>query len=216
MALYLNLYHEIQKQKLQRQRDPLKIGIMVLLFIALIFVGYYLWRMGSASHAKSELARVQSEWSATEPKEKAATTRKNELDVEDKLKESLVHKIENRFYWAPLLDKVVHIVPSDVQITGFDGSVTNTGPKKITLSITGMATGAQPRSVAEDLRTTLQSKFAADYQQATSVFQSLDDSTESVQFEGKTTPVANFVITVSFTSPDISDTGTPKPVRAKK
>ena len=205
MALYLNLYHEIQKQKLKRQRDPFKIGIMVILMIAVGFIAYYFWRLEAVKISTHELIRVQGEWKNAEPKQKAALTRRDELDENVKARDALVHKIENRFYWAPLLASIAHVTPPEVQIASFDGGAINTGAKKITVRITGIATGAQPRTVAEKLRTTLQNELSLHYQNVTSVFGGLEDNVETVQYQGKTLPTANFIIDITCTARDIDD-----------
>jgi hypothetical protein len=205
MALYLNLYHEIQKQKLKRQRDPFKIGIMVMLMVAVGFIAYYFWRLESVQKSTRELLRVQSEWKATEPKQKVALARRDELDLNVKLRDAIVHKIENRFYWAPLLNSILRVTPPEVQITGFGGEALNTGPKKITVSVSGISTGAQPRNVAEKLRTTLQNELALHYQQVTTVFGTLDDNAETIQYQGRTLPTSTFVINITCTAPDVDD-----------
>jgi len=205
MALYINLYHEIQKQKLKRQRDPFKIGIMIILMIAVAFIAFYFWRLESVGRSKSEMLRVQGEWKSTEPNSKTASARRDELDANVKLRDAMVHQIENRFYWAPLIGAVVRVAPPEVQITSFNGSATNTGPKKVTLSITGISSGAQPRTVAEKLRTTLQNELTSHYQTVTTAFGTLEDSAETVQYQGKTVPTANFVIDVTFVAPDIAE-----------
>ena len=79
--------------------------------------------------------------------------------------------MENRFYWAPLFEQLIQVVPSDVQITGLDGSVSSDGLKKVTLTVTGIATGGEPRAKAEELRIALQNKLAAQYHQPTRHFQ---------------------------------------------
>jgi len=218
MALYLNFYHEVQKQKLQRQRDPLKIGIMILLVIAMGFIAYYFWRLEAVQKAKNELVRVSNDWKTAEPKEKAALVRKDELDQMQKLADSLAHKVENRFYWAPLLEHILQVVPSNIQITGLDATVSNAGQKRVTLVVSGISSGIQPRTAAEDLRTTFQTKLSANYQQVTAIFRSLEDSTETVQLGGKNLPTSVFTIDVTLMTPDIAETakGSEKPVRGPK
>lgn len=218
MALYLNLYHEIQKQKLKRQRDPFKIGIMVILMIAVGFIVYYFWRLEAVKRSTHELIQVQGEWKTAEPKQKAALARRDELDENVKARDALVHKIENRFYWAPLLADIMHITPPEVQIYNFEGGSINNGAKKITVRLTGIAAGVQPRTVAEKLRTTLQNELSIHYQNVTSVFGTLEDNTETTQYQGKTLPTANFAIDITCTAPDIDDAekASEKPIHPPK
>ncbi len=218
MALYLNLYHEVQKQKLKRQRDPLKIALMGMIVVAALMVVSYFWRLERVNVAKQKAGDVTMQLKKSNDDAKAAQEELAVYQENIRLSNAIIHKIENRFYWAPLLSQVVAAVPSDVQITGLDGSVTNNeGTKKITLSLTGIATGSQPRAVAEDLRTALQGKLAsAQYMQPTAIFRSLDDGTEPVQYQGKSSPTALFVIDITFTSPDVDEATKAKPARIPK
>jgi len=216
MALYLNLYHEIQKQKLKRQRDPFKIGIMVMLLIAVCFIAYYFWRLEAVQIAKRDLTRVQAEWKTTEPKQKIAVARREELDQSVKVRDTVVHQIENRFYWAPLLEYILHATPPEVQITNLAGAQLNTGSKKVSVTISGISAGAQPRNVAEKLRTTLQNELTLHYQQVTAVFGSLEDSAETVQYQGRSLPTAGFVINLTFVSPDIEEEKPKAPTRTPR
>jgi hypothetical protein len=216
MAIYLNLYHETQRQKLKRQRDPFKLAIVGALVVVIGFIGYYFWRSEAVSRVKRESQGVEADWNKLEPKQKAAKDRVAELTQNINLADALNHKVENRFYWAPMLQQLIQIVPPDIQITGMDGAVSLDGSKKVSISLRGMATGAQPRSVAEDLRTTLQNKLGSKYKDVTSVFGTLEDGAETVQYEGKALPTALFTINLSFVSPDVDETtAKPAPRRTK-
>ena len=210
MALYLNLYHEVQKQKLKRQRDPLKLAVMGLVVVAagMVVCMRYFYRMERVR----DIAQQQAGDVITELKKSnddaEATAKQKELDAYDeniKLADAMIHKVENRFYWAPLLQQIVEVVPPDVQITALNGSVSSDGAKKVTLTVTGIATGSQPRAVAEELRIALQNKLSGQYTQPTAVFRSLEDGTEPVQYLGKSSQTALFVIDVTFTSPDVDE-----------
>lgn len=206
MALYINLYHEIQKQKLKRQRDPLKIAIMGMLVIAAGLIVYYFWRMESVKNVQQQATQVVSDLKKYDPQATEAQKEYDAYDQDIKLSDAIIHKMENRFYWAPLLEQVIAVVPQDIQITAVDGSVATDGSKKVTLALTGVATGGQPRAVAEELRVALQDKLStAKYLQANAIFRSLEDGAEPVQYMGKSSPTVLFVIDVTFTSPDIDD-----------
>ena len=76
MALHLNLLHEEIQEQRQRQRDPLKIGMMVLAgFGALLFL-YYIWNAYRTLEIKSRFTAVDREWSKIEPKVTAAKKRR--------------------------------------------------------------------------------------------------------------------------------------------
>jgi hypothetical protein len=217
MALYLNLYHEIQKQKLKRQRDPLKLAVMSLLVVAAGLVAYYFWRTISVKHSQQLAGEVMADLKKYDPLSKDAQTQIDTYQENIKLADAIIHKMENRFYWAPLLGQIITVVPEDVQITGLDGSISSDGLKKVSLTVTGIATGGQPRAVAEELRIALQNKLSTQYTQSSAVFRSLDDGVEPVQYMGKSSPTVLFIIDVTFTSPDIDDAGkNAKPTRHPK
>jgi hypothetical protein len=205
MAIYLNLYHEIQRKKLQRQRDPVKIAIMAGLLVASGFVGYYFWRLEAVRSVKSQQAQVQSQWDKLEPKQKAAQARSEELKSNISVARSLEHHAENRFYWAPLVEQILQTIPPDVQITGINGTLTSQGSKKVTVAIDGLAAGDSPRAVAEQLRIAFQTKLSSQYNNVTSVFRTLEDAPEPVQIQGKNETAAVFVIDVVLTRPDVDD-----------
>jgi hypothetical protein len=217
MAIYLNLYHEIQKQKLKRQRDPLKIAIMGLIVIAVGLVGYYFFKVERVHIIEVEAGGVSDDLRKILPKADQAQKDYDTYDRDIKLAAAMIHKMENRFYWAPLLQEVIDTVPQDVQITGLNGTVSSDGGKKIILTISGMAAGSQPRAVAEELRIALQNKLATDYHQPTTVFRSLEDGPEPVVYQGKSSPTVLFVIELTFTRPDIDDADKiAKPIRVPK
>lgn len=203
MAIHLNLYHEIQKQELQRRRDPLKIGFLVLLFIAMGFIAYYFWRLGVVSSVKTEMTGLQSDWSKAEPQARDAKTLQEELNQNKQIVDVLVHEIESRFYWAPLLEQVLQVVPQEVQITRFDGSLAPDGSKKVSFTLSGIVAGNPARAVADGFRKTLQEKLSAKYRlEKEKEFKSLEDGPETVQYQGRNWPTAIFAIDLSITSPN--------------
>src|ERR1700677_891110 len=183
MALYLNLYHEIQKQKLKRQRDPLKIAIMGMVVIAVGLVGWYFYRMESVTGIMRTAGDKVAEMKTLAPQADDAQNQHDTYSAEIKLSDTIIHKMENRVYWAPLLEQLVQVVPAEVQITGLDGLISTDGLKKVTLTVTGIATGSEPRSVAEQMRMALLAKLSSQYRTATAVFRSLEDSPETVQYQ---------------------------------
>lgn len=217
MALYLNLYHEIQKQKLKRQRDPLKLAIMGLLMVAVGLVAYYFYRVEHVKNLQRLAADITATAKKDEPLSADAQKQVETYEQEIKLAAAVVHKMENRFYWAPLLGEIMTVVPPDVQVTGLDGSVSTDGSKKVSVSLNGIATGGQPRAVAEELRIAIQNKLSRQYGQSSAVFRSLDDGAEPVQYMGKSSPTAVFTIDVTFTSPDVDEAEkSAKPLRVPK
>jgi hypothetical protein len=194
MALHLNLYHEIQKQKRERQRDPLRLGLMALGAIVAVFVLYYVVRLGQTQVINSRLAAANSEWMKLEPKCKQADSRIESLTKSLALGEALTQRIENRFYWAPVLDRLLQAVPSEVQLSRFDGGVVVDEKTLSNITIAGNCVGKEPRKVAEELRTSLTGKMTDKFKSARASFQALDDAVESAQLDGKSLPTASFII----------------------
>ena len=58
MALHLNLLHEEILQQRQRQRDPLKIGMLVLSSCGALLFLYYAWNAYQTLEIKAKLTSV--------------------------------------------------------------------------------------------------------------------------------------------------------------
>jgi len=213
MALRLNLYHEIERQKFAERRDPLKLSMFGLAVIAVFFAGYYVWQLGSAGVVARELSRKTAEFNSLDPQSKAAKKREEELSRTLKTSELLIKRIEGRFYWAPLLEQFAQLVPREVQVTRLSGDVQGDETKKCTLTIDGLSAGPDPRRVAEDLRTAIAEEFSKKYRNVTSTFRSLEDGAESARLDGKTWPTATFSINVQLVAGE--DLGT-APMAARR
>lgn len=200
MALHLNLHHEIQRQRAVQARDPLKLSMFGLGFVAVLFAGYYAWQLGIMSSLSKELARQKAELAVLEPQAKAAQARVAELAVTVKTSDTLLRRIEGRFYWAPILQRIAQIVPGEVQLTKLAAETQGDSLKKCSLTIDGIAAGADARRVAEDLRTALAEELSKAYGNVTSSFRSLEDGTETVLLDGQKTPTAAFAINLQLTS----------------
>src|SRR2546430_16033394 len=108
MALHLNLLHEEILEQRQRQRDPLKIGMMILVGIGALMVLYYMWSAYRTLEIKSRLNTLEHDWAKVEPKVTAAQKRSAELSGIISTTRVLDEMIENRFYWAAFFEKLAH------------------------------------------------------------------------------------------------------------
>ncbi len=196
MALHLNLHHEIERQRLAQSRDPLKLAMYGLAGIATFLAGYYVLQFGTMAGISRELARKTEEFKALGPKAEAAKKREGELAATIKASGTLVRRIEERFYWAPLLEQLSKLVPPEVQITRFSGDVEGDVVKKCVLKVDGMAAGADARGVAEELRTAIEEEMSKRFKDVTSTFRTLEDSADTVKLNGKHAPSATFAIQV--------------------
>lgn len=200
MALHLNLLHELDAAKRARQRDPLKLGLYALVGVIILFIAWYVVRLGATSQITSEKNALVSEWATLEPKEKESAAKAAELQSQIALSENMVKYIEGRFYWAPLLERIGALVPASAQVNRLSAELLNAN--ECTVTIEGAAAGEEPRTVAEDFRTALASKLLADTQGTIdAVFVSLEDGTAAAQVDGVALPTAVFGIRISIVLP---------------
>jgi len=214
MALHLNLYHEIQKTKALKRRDPLKISLYGLGAIAIAFAVFYFVQLLHMHSILDELNTVKAQQDKILPLAKAAKKREDELAIKQKATDALVKRIEGRFYWAPILERVMQVVPREVQITRLSGDVPSDGLSHCVISLDGLSAGSDPRKVAEDLRTALAETFTPKFKNVTSTFKTLEDGAEMVMLDGKQVPTATFAISVQL-SFGAESAATPAPRKRK-
>jgi hypothetical protein len=213
MALRLNLYHEVLMAKRLKRRDPLKITIYGLSAIAACCASWYLIQLMRMYSINDELNRVKGEFEKIEPQAKEAKKKEEELLAKTKASEQLVKRMESRFYWAPLLSQIMHVVPREVQITRLAGDITGDDLRRCLITIDGLSAGTDPRRVAEELRTALAEQFSPKYKNVTSTFKTLEDGTELVMLDGRQVNTATFAINVQLYAGEDKPAA---PVRKKK
>jgi hypothetical protein len=197
MALYLNLLHEEIQEQRQRQRDPLKIGMMVLgAFGAILFL-YYAWNAYQTLEIKSRLSAKDREWAKIEPQVTAAQKRSAELTGIINTTRVLDGMIEERFYWAPFLQKLSRCVAPNAQLTNVEGILLEDN-KGVSVNIEGTSAGREPRSAAEDLRQMLIEQLGQSYKEVKVEFKTLEDLDTIVNIGGANMPMARYVLSVTF------------------
>jgi hypothetical protein len=197
MALQLNLLHEEILERRQRQRDPLKIGVMVLVALGIILFLYYMFSAYRTLEIRSRLGGVQREWAKVEPKVTAAQKRSDELNDIIKTTKVLEDYIEKRFFWGPFLQKVARCVAPNTQLTSIEGTVLD-DYKGVNVSIEGTAAGREPRAAAEDLRQMLVEQLGKDYKDVKIEFKNLEDLDTIVNIGGTNMAMAHYILSVSF------------------
>jgi Tfp pilus assembly protein PilN len=212
MPLHINLYHEVQRQERARQRDPVRLGMLGTLVIAIGFVANYFIVLEEAHSVGIRYSGLQDEFSKLDPKAKDAKARQAELNDEITASDTMMKNVDSRFYWAPVLDQLVKSVPRNIQLThvGADAPGSATSPGVLTL--TGISSAAEPRKEAEALRTALQARLNAECKGVTSVFKQLDDSDEVVVLDGRRLPTATFTIEFQLQMADPPAPPAPAPV----
>lgn len=210
MALHLNLHHEIDQQRKNRQRDPLKLAMLGVIAVAALFAVYYFYRMEHVTGLTQRLTTMQAEWADLEPKAKAAKTREDEIVKLIATGDKLTRYVEERAYIAPTLEKLLGAIPEEVQVLHVEAILSQDGTRKRELIVNGISTGEEPRKVAEDLRKTLSDKLTEQSWHAVSSFKNLEDRAETAQLDSRALPTAAFGIQV-----DVSDSAAEVPVEVK-
>jgi len=219
MALHLNLLHEEILEHRQRQRDPLKIGIMVLVSFGVFMFLYYIWNAYRTLEIKGRLSVVEREWAKVEPTVTAAQKRSTELTNIIKTTRVLDEYVESRFFWGPLLQKIALCIAPNTQLTSLEGSVLEDN-KGVAVSIEGVAAGREPRAAAEDLRQMLTEQLAQSYGDVKVEFKALEDLDTIVNVSGTNLAMARYTLTVGFNPGPAAKTAaaspSPRPARGPK
>src|SRR5437588_6508202 len=218
MALQLNLLHEEILEQRQRQRDPLKIGILVLASCGALLFLYYAWNAHQTLEIKSKLNSVEAEWKKLEPKVTQAQKRSAELTNIINTTRVLDDYIDNRFFWGPFLEKLSRCVPPNAQLTSMEASV---GDEEkgggVTVTIDGVAAAREPRSAAEDLRQMLLEQLGKSYHDVKAEFKKLEDVETVTNLGGTNVPMSRYILTVTF-NPNVAakPAASPAPGRRKQ
>ena len=202
MALHLNLYHEIHRQAERERRDPVKLaGLAGVVFLVFLVV-WFSYRLSVVSKVERQRNELQATWSGLEPQMKKAVENETRSLGQQKSNQALVERIQERFYWAPLLDKFAATTPAHIQIVSLTGEfgVDKENKKTVTVLMRGVAAGVQPRTAAEDYRRTLQEQLTGLYSAVSVGFDanSLEDGVETVSLDGQTLGTATFRIRAQF------------------
>ncbi len=198
MALHLNLFHEVEKRAALKRRDPLKLSMYGLGLVATGLAAYYGVQFIAASAASSDLARAELEYNKLKPQAEAAVKKQEQLADSIKTSETFVKRIEGRFYWAGVLEALTNSVPREVQVTKLAGEIASDSVRHGTITLEGLAAGTEPRKVAEDLRRSLNDKFAKQYKHVNATFTGLDDGKDTVMVKGIPQPTAVFTIKLAL------------------
>jgi hypothetical protein len=197
MALHLNLLHEEIQEQRQRQRDPLKIGMMVLGALGALMFLYYMLNAYQTLGIRNRLNTVQQNWTKVEPQVTAAQKRSAELKSIIGTTRVLDGMIEGRFFWAPLLEKLSRCVAMNAQLTSIEGSVLDED-RGVSVMIEGMAAGREPRAAAEELRQLLLEQLGQTYHDVKVEFKTLEDLDTLVRIGGANMAMARFALNASF------------------
>ena len=199
MALHLNLLHEEILEQRQRQRDPLKIGVLVLASLGALLFLYYAWNAYQTLQIKSKLNSVEAEWKKLEPKVTQAQKRAAELNNVINTTRVLDDYIDNRFFWGPFLEKLSRCVPPNAQLTSMEATVVDEEKGGgVSVTIDGVAAAREPRSAAEDLRQMLFEQLGKSYRDVKAEFKTLEDVETVASINGTNMPMARYILSITF------------------
>jgi hypothetical protein len=216
MALHINLLHEEILEQRQRQRDPLKLGLLALIGCGALLFLYYSWNAYRTLEIKSRLNAVERSWAKAEPGVTAAQKKVTELQTIIKTTRTLDDYIEQRFFWAPVLQTISRCVAPNTQLTSLDGVVLDDN-KGVSVTIEGVAAGREPRAAAEDLRQMLSEQLGHDYSEVKVEFKSLEDLETLVNLGGARVPMARYNLSITFNpTPSAKAAPTPAPAAHRK
>jgi hypothetical protein len=215
MALHLNLLHEQISEQRQRQRDPLKLGMMLIGAIASVMLLFYMMKAYQTLAIKSQLSAVQRDWSKVEPTVTAAQKRSKELSGIISTTKVLDTMMEGRFYWGPLLQKLSRCVAPNAQLTTIDGAVSDDN-KLVSVSLQGIAAGREPRAASEELRQLLTEQLSEIYSEVKVEFRTLEDLDTLVNVAGTNMAIARYALSVNFKPEAPKAIVVPTPSRSSK
>ncbi len=215
MALQLNLLHEQIAEQRQRQRDPLKLGVMALSAVGALMLLFYMFKAYQTLGVKNRLSSVQHDWAKVEPNVTAAQKQSKELTAIINTTKVLDTMIDNRFYWAPFLQKISRCVAPNAQLMGIDGGVSDDN-KQVTVTIQGLAAGREPRAAAEELRQLLSEQLADSYRDVKVEFKTLEDLDTIINVAGANMAVARYSLGITFNPSAAKASPTPAPTRPSK
>ncbi len=197
MALQLNLLHEQFAEERQRQRDPLKLGVLILCGLGVLMLAFYMWKAYQTLEMKNRLNAVQRGWEQVEPKVTAAQKRSLDLTATIDTTRVLDTLIEDRFYWGSFLERLSRCVAPNTQLTSLEGSVSNDN-KVVSVTLDGIAAGGEPRAASEEFRQLLLEQLHQSYSEVKVEFKTLEDLDTSVNIAGSNMATAHFVLGVSL------------------
>ena len=218
MALHLNLLHEEFLEQRQRQRDPLKIGMLILASCGAVLFGYYAWNAYRVIEIKSRLNHITADWKKLEPEVSKAQKRSTDVTNTIKSTQLLDEYIDGRFFWGPLLEKISRCVPPNAQLTSFEGQVLEEDKGGgVSITLDGVAAAREPRSAAEDLRQMLLEQFGKSYHEVKAEFKALEDVETVANIGGTNMPMSHYILLITF-QPNASakPAATPAAARGKR
>jgi Tfp pilus assembly protein PilN len=212
MTVRLNLLHEKEEEKLQRQRDPLKVGLQILGGCALLLVIQAAIVQSKRNSIEGQAAALRAEWAEKQPQMETANKEQAESEQIIAAADTLKKRANERFYWGKVIETLIRTVSREVQFTAFDGRLAGEGAS---ITLTGIAAGSEPRQVAEQMRQTLLREFSRNYDLVNASFRSLEPTGAEVTLNNEQWPTVRFEIALTIggerATPEAPDKASPAP-----
>jgi hypothetical protein len=203
--LDINLLHEQHAALLERQRDPLKLGMLVVLVFAVVLVGLYMWVSGKADRLRREMVAKQAQFE----KEKIEQTvlEKDEPTLAEQLKaiEKLRKGTQDRFFCAPVLERVLRSARSDMQIQSLTVSLDDNGRAGLTLDGATGGFRQEPRTVTDVFRAELEKNLKDSYPNVQILLRTVSAGSQ-MTYQNRQYSTAQFSV-----SGDLNSSGTSAP-----
>ncbi len=193
LLLDINLMHEEHAAVLQRARDPLKLGMLVVLVVAVILVVFYMWVSSQSSGVGRQVAARASEEARLKPLAEAAKTEESELTKRIAALNELQRGTQKRFFVAPILEQVLRSARADIQINSLDIKNEVHGEVNLTLDATSVGFRQEPRMVSDDFRAILEKNLQTICPEARVEIRSVGSGSQ-VTLQDRQYPTAQFTL----------------------
>jgi Tfp pilus assembly protein PilN len=209
MAIRLNFHHEIDRRMQAQRRDPLKLSLFFLGGLVVLMAGFYFYEAERVAGELQGVERRRFDLSRVEARAVQASKLDEEFQKKARLSGALVERMEERFYWAPFLERLARLVPGEMQLTRISGE-THGEDRRCQVSVEGVVGGSSPREMAERFRAEVKNAASKLYREAQADFRALEEAPEAA--DGRH-PVV-FQIQVQFVAG--KELPKPPPPRVKK
>ena len=203
-AIDLNLHHEIDTANALKRRDPLRFAAAAALLVLALVTCYYLMNLEYAAILSNQASAAEIKLQKLEAVSKVAAQKETELTAAIQLSKAMQSRVEERFYWAPVLDALATVSPPYIQITSLFGSSNGLHSKNCTVTLRGIAAGEVPRERADDYRKALMAQFSKLYRSVDVKFENgavgLMESKSTAVLNGRELPTVQFAIEMHFQS----------------
>ncbi len=199
----IDLLHERETERLQRQRDPLKIGLQILGLIVLLLALQYFVKTRQVAGAKRKQADLEQRWTDLKPAMDEAMKKQADHNAVAEGAKYLMSIVDGRVLWGPVLALLQDAAPREVQYGALDLRPAGAGGY---IMLSGIAAGSEPRRVAETFRQGLVDTFAGRYQQVSVNFSTLEETGGAYRIDGEEWPAARFDLEIRFGAEVVPET----------